>query len=381
MSFLHNDAVNRVNLHSGVLALAQGSGGLFFFVFLLHAGVSAPAALVAQALIVAGRFAIRPALLPLARRWGLKRLLIFGTAAMAIQYPLLAQVHGVGPALLAVCVAAGFGDLFYYLSFNAYFATVGDAEHRGHQSAAREAVVAAVGVGSPLLGAWGLVTLGPGWWFLGVAAIQALAVLPLLGAPDVPVKAEAPGVLRAAWPAALLMAADGWFDTSYLYIWQIALFVTLKQSFAAYGGAMALAGVVGAISALLIGPHIDAGHGRRAVVMAYGLAIVVTLARAASLGWPALAVAANAMGALLMPVLVPVLVTATSNRSKASPCPLRFSMATEGGWDVGCFVACLTAAAMFSLGAPFWTGLLLALPAAVAGGAILWRFYARPTLV
>ena len=55
MAFLRNDAVNRVNLHSGIQALAQASGGIFFLVFMLRAGVSIPAALMAQSAILAGR--------------------------------------------------------------------------------------------------------------------------------------------------------------------------------------------------------------------------------------------------------------------------------------------------------------------------------------
>jgi hypothetical protein len=85
MAFLRNDAVNRVNLHSGVQALAQAGGGVFFLVFLLRAGVSVPAVLTALAAIQAGRFVLRPALLPLAKRWGLKPMLIIGTLGMAVQ--------------------------------------------------------------------------------------------------------------------------------------------------------------------------------------------------------------------------------------------------------------------------------------------------------
>src|SRR5947209_18872267 len=108
--FLRNDAINRVNLHCGIQGLAQGAGALFFFAVLLRAGVPAPVALLAQALIVAGRFAIRPLLLPLAKRFGLKPLFIGGALMMAGQSPLLAEVHGVGPMLLAVCAVAGLGE-------------------------------------------------------------------------------------------------------------------------------------------------------------------------------------------------------------------------------------------------------------------------------
>ena len=55
MAFLRNRAVNWLNLHSGIHALANGMGGVFVLVFLLRAGISIPASLCAMALIVAAR--------------------------------------------------------------------------------------------------------------------------------------------------------------------------------------------------------------------------------------------------------------------------------------------------------------------------------------
>ncbi|MDW6021438.1 MFS transporter [Mesorhizobium sp. BAC0120] len=375
MAFLGNGAINRVNLHSGIQALAQGAGGIFFMVFLLHAGVSAPAALLAQAAIVAGRFVLRPLLLPLATRWGLRPLLITGTLGIALQYPLLAEVQGIDGALFALCIVSAIGDIFYWPSYHAYFAAIGDAEHRGHQISAREALVAVVGIVAPLLGAWALVTLGPRWMFAGVGLVQAAAAIPLLGVADVTVKRLAPGALRAASLGTILMAIDGWFDGCFIFVWQIALFVSLGESMTAYGGAMALAGLVGAACSLLLGRHIDAGHGRRAVAIAGLAAALLVLLRAASLHLPWLAVTANALGALMFPLLIPALGTATYNMAKSSPCPFRFQMVTEGGWDVGCFGACLIAAALSASGVPLAIGILLGLPGIALGMALLWRHY------
>jgi len=377
MSFFGNDAINRVNLQSGVQALAQGAGQIFLLVFLLRAGVSIPAALLAQAAIVALRFAIRPALLPLAKRWGVKPLLIAGAVTMAAQYPILGEVQGVGPALTALCIAAAIGEVLYYVSYNTYFAALGDNQYRGHQVAAGQALMAAAAVVAPLLGAWALLTVGPRWTFFGVALVQVLSVAPLLGLPNVAVGSSAPGAWRAARPAALLIAVDGWFDACFVFVWQIALFESLGESYSAYGGVMALAGLVGAVFGLVIGRSVDAGQGRRSVVIAYGAAAGVVILRAASLHQPWLAAAANALGGVVMPLVVPPLAAATHNIAKASPCPLRGKMATEGGWDVGCFAACLAAAALASLNAPPWLGVLLALPAIAAGAFLLGRYYAR----
>jgi MFS family permease len=375
MAFLRNDAVNRVNLHSGIQALAQGAGGIFFMVFLLKAGMSVPAALVAQAAIVAGRFLLRPAILPLAKRFGLKPLLIVGTLGVALQYPLLAEVQGVGTMLFVFCVVSALGEILYWPCYHAYFSAAGDAEHRGHQIGAREALTAVVNIVAPLLGAWALVTVGPTWTFAVAGLVQAAASLPLLRAPNIAVKPHAPGALRAAWFGAAIIAVDGWFDVCLIFVWQIALFIALGESIPAYGGAMALAGLVGAVVGLILGRHIDAGHGRRAVAIAGLAATGLVLLRAASLDSPWLAISANALGALFWPLLVPVLGTALYNMAKSSPCPLRFQIMTETGWDVGACFGCLIAAALYACGAPLAVGILLALPGTAAMVLLLWRYY------
>ncbi len=205
--------------------------------------------------------------------------------------------------------------------------------------------------------------------------IQAIAVIPLLGVPNVTVKQEAPGGFRAARLGATILALDGWFDAFFILIWQIALFITLGQDFAAYGGAMALAGVVGAACGLFLGRIIDAGHGRRAVVLAFSVAAALVLLRSASLGLPWLAVLANALGAVLWPLLLPALGTATYNLAKAAPCALRFNIVMEAGWDIGCASACLITAALAAAGVPLAWAILLALPGLALGARLLWRYY------
>src|SRR5689334_14499958 len=101
MSFFGNDAINRVNLQGGIASLALGVGQLFLLVFLIRQGLSAPTVFLVQAAIVTLRFAVRPLMLPLAIRFGLKPLLIVGVVAMAIQLPILAEVRGLDGALVA----------------------------------------------------------------------------------------------------------------------------------------------------------------------------------------------------------------------------------------------------------------------------------------
>ncbi len=139
---------------------------------------------------------------------------------------------------------------------------------------------------------------------------------------------------------------------------------------------MTLAAIVGAAGGMLLGKGIDHGHGARAVVFVFAGMVAAILLRGTSLDSPGVAVAANTAGVFAMCFYVPTLMTAVYNLAKASPCPLRFHMATEGGWDIGCFAALLLSAGLVSGGVPTGVTVLLALPAVVAIGVMLRRHYA-----
>jgi MFS transporter, DHA1 family, inner membrane transport protein len=375
MAFFRNDTVNLLNLHYGIHALALSGGGAFFAAFLLRAGVPAPAVLAALALILAGRFAIRPFILVPARHFGLKPLVIAGTVMTGLQYPLLAEVHGVGWQLLALCAISSAGDTVYWTCYHAYFASLGDADHRGHQLGAREAIAAIVGIVGPLATGWALTTLGPRIAFDATAVVVLLAALPIFGTRNVRVADQAPGALRAAVPGILMFLADGWIAAGFFFVWQIALFLALGESFTAFGGAMALAALAGAVSGLLLGRFIDAGHGGRAVWLASGSLVVVIGLRAASCEDPILAVVANAAGALVSALYVPTVMTAVYNQAKGSPCALRFHIAAEGGWDAGAASACMVVTALLWAGAPISLGILLSLVGTAAIFTLLRRYY------
>ena len=376
MAYFRNNTVNLLNLHYAIHALALTGGGAFFAIYLLKSGVPAPAVVAAVSLILLGRFVIRPSVLVLARRVGLKPLVIAGTMASVVQYVLLAEVHSIGIGLLVLCIVSSVADTYYWTSYHAFFATLGDAEHRGHQVGAREAIAAVVGIIGPLATGWALTVLGPRAAFGANAVVLLLSALPLVWAPNVTIARNAPGGFRAALAGMLLFAADGWMIAGYWFVWSIALFLALGESFSAYGGAMALAAVVGAISGLVLGRLIDAGHGSRAAALALAALVVTITLRAVSYGDPALAVIANAAGALVMYLYLPTLGTAIYNQAKRSPCALRFHIAAEGGWDLGGASAGLICAALLWLGAPLGACILLSLFGAFAVFVLLRRYYA-----
>src|SRR5262249_26288450 len=93
MAYFRNTTVNLLNLHYGIHSVALSGAGAFYIVYLLKAGVPVPGVLGALALILAGRFVIRPIVVPLAVRFGIRTLVIAGTLLSALQYPLVAEVH------------------------------------------------------------------------------------------------------------------------------------------------------------------------------------------------------------------------------------------------------------------------------------------------
>jgi hypothetical protein len=376
MAYFRNNIVNLLNLHYAIHSLALTGGGAFFAVFLLQRGVPAPVVIAAVAAILLGRFVIRPSVLVLARRVGLKPLVIAGTLVAAVQYLLLAEVHSIGLTLLALCVVSAVADTYYWTAYHAFFATLGDAEHRGQQVGAREAIAAVAGIVGPLATGWALTVLGARAAFGANAVAMVLSALPILWTPNVPVAWHAPGVFRAALPGMLLFAADGWMVAGYWFVWSIALFLALGESFSAFGGAMAIAAVAGAACGLLLGRLIDAGHGGRAAAIALAVVAGTIALRAASYGNATLAVVANACGALVTCLYVPALGTAIYNQAKRSPCALRFHIAAEGGWDLGGASAGFLAAGLLRLGAPLALCILLSLPGALAAFVLLRRYYA-----
>ena len=140
---------------------------------------------------------------------------------------------------------------------------------------------------------------------------------------------------------------------------------------------MALAALVGAIGGLLLGRHIDAGFGHHATWLALTALAGTIVFRSASTHNPALAVIANACGALVGALYQPTIMTAVYNQAKSSPCTLRFHIATEGGWDLGCAAGCLTAALLSALAVPLSVGVLLSLAGVLPLWLLLKRHY-RP---
>jgi hypothetical protein len=90
MMFFANRNINCLAVHAALVSLAWSTAGIFFTVFLLRGGLLPAQIFLAAAAILALRFALRPLVVVLASRFGLRRALIFGTSLSAIQFPIIA---------------------------------------------------------------------------------------------------------------------------------------------------------------------------------------------------------------------------------------------------------------------------------------------------
>ena len=367
-----------ITVHSALQSFAENTGGLFMTAFLVAQGVSQPLALAAFAALVMTRFAMRAIVLPLAVGRGLKRVVVLGIVIRAAGYVLLGFVTRADGWMLAYVLAMGLGSVLYWTAWHAYNAAIAQGATRGRQVSLQQAATAGVAIVAPVIG--GLIhdRMGPVAGFALIAAIQLCAAWPLLRAPDVRVAAQATvdrALIRFARP---LYCAEGLHSGAVNVVWNLALFVSLGERFGAFGGTLALSGACAAGASLLVGRRIDAGQGRAMVPLAYGCAGLAVLAKAIAWRHPVAAVAATALGAVVTPITQVALLAPLYAMARRSACPLRFAMATEAGWDLGCALACMLAAGALALGTSYTWPILAGLAGVATVTVMLARWYARP---
>jgi MFS transporter, DHA1 family, inner membrane transport protein len=361
MGFFKNKTFNLIYGHATLQAVAMHGGEAFAFVYLLKAGIAVPVVLLCIGLMFGSRVLFRTAVLPVAKRIGLRQALILGILVEASTYPLLAHITDVGPALIAYLTLWAISSSFYWTTYHAYVALIGDSEHAGAQTGVLAFIGAIVGIVAPLASGFMLVYSGPAVTFSIIGLAMAAAAIPIAFGPNLQVLPEATISWNAKKVAVLTMFADGIRSGSFHFTWLIALFITLNANYAAYGGTLALAGIIGAVVGLVVGRSIDLGGGKRALLIGVAaLAVAITLR---AFGYNAVwsAVLANAAAAVVWPAYETVFTSRMYNLARQSPCPLRFHIVAEGGWDAGTALGCIVSAAAIYAGFSFFWPLLFAL--------------------
>ncbi|HWL81062.1 MAG TPA: MFS transporter [Roseomonas sp.] len=337
-----------LTLHFGLYQLAVALAGGFVGAYLLKLGFSLPAALAAYAGLLMLRFGLRFAALGITRRFGFKGALTGGVVLSAAQF--LPLLHADTPFWFAAWVAiVAAAESLYWPVYHAAMAVTGEASRRGRELGLRTAVAAMVNVLGPLGGGLLLEHAGPAADFAIAGTLALLSIPPFLRMADLPagpipaLRESMRGIDRLGLAA---FAADGWIASGLLLAWPMVLFAALGARFEAFGLANAAAGLVGAIGGLLCGRAIDRGHRERYLV---GVCLALGggfLLRAGSSWSPLAATLANASGAAIMSLYVPVLMSVIYDRAKQSGAAYRFHFATEAGWDIGAASGCLAAAAV-----------------------------------
>jgi DHA1 family inner membrane transport protein len=374
-AFFSNANVNRLSAHTALRQLAYGIGGVFSAVFLLRVGITPVGIFLVFAAIFLVRFAFRPPALLIIRAIGLRPALIAGTVLMATQYPLLALVTGMGPALVLFCLVSALANVLYWPCYHTVFSAVGDVQRRGSQVGARHLLGAVAGICGPAAGGLALALFGPWAAFGAAAAIEAAAILPLLRVPAPSLPNGSSNDTREGF---LLFATDAWVINGSALAWYMVMFPVLQSRFDAFGGVLALAAFAGAIAGLVVGHFIDKGHGRRAILLNAILVFASMVVRAFCGSEPIAIVAAAVFAAVTGGLYIPTLMSAVYNVAKASPNPLLFQFAAERGWDVAGALVCLLAAALCARGIALQPLILLATPAVAVQAWLLDSVARRP---
>lgn len=376
MAFFSNPGINRLAVHYALHQFAWAISGAFFATFLLRNGMSPAGVLLCIAAVLGLRFALRPCVLVTAAHIGLRRSLILGTFLYACQILALGSASGSHVRLLLYVAVSALSDVFYWTCYHAFFAALGDAENRGAQLGARGLFATLAGALGPGIGGLLLSNFGAWTAFGAGAAMELVAILPLLRIAE-PAIAFGPWrqAFHAAQESVMLFSTDGFIVCALIFTWDMTSFLAFDQRFDILGAVLSAAAVAGAIGGMVFGGLIDAGHTERAVglnawVLA-GLVVLKAVCVGSPIGMVVAALISNALGGLYLPTLM----TAIYNEAKASPCALRFHFATEGGWDIGGAVACLIGAAAWGAGVPPSFILLLSLFGIVAQARLLWRRY------
>jgi MFS transporter, DHA1 family, inner membrane transport protein len=380
MSYLSNATVNRLNLHTAMHAFAWNMSGGFFVVYLFSHGFPAEELFSWIAAMFALRFVIRPIVLILAPRVGVRRLIALGGVFFALDYLQLARVNSVDENFVIYCLFYALADAFYWTCYHAIFAFVAEDGHRGRQIGAREALTTVVCIGAPLAGGVAIDCFGASASFAFAAAIEICAIVPLLGVPDLPVEAVRPrGAFSAVREAAFLFGADGWIAVGFTFMWSVVLFTSASSGFTTFGGLMTLGGLISAGGGLLVGKTIDRQSGAGAAALLNGGLLLTTIAlKAVSAGAGSFGLNAGVMavGSLLGASYVPVLMSAIYGLAARSPCLLRFTFVAEVSWDVGCVAACILTTFLLRAGMSWGWCVALAAVGALVQTVLLRKHHA-----
>jgi MFS transporter, DHA1 family, inner membrane transport protein len=375
MGFFTNKTFNLVYIHAALQAFAMHGGEAFAFIFLLKAGIPVAQVMLCIGLMFGSRIFLRQAVLPLVRRFGLRLTLVGSILMEACAYPILSQVTEMGPYLIAYLGLWALSSSIYWTTYHSYVALLGDNEHRGAQVSIMEFLGTFMGIIAPIVTGLLLTVTTPLIAFGLIAIVMCCGAIPIYLGPSFKIADQAVVPADTQRLARLLLFSDGLRSGALHFTWITALFITLGSSYVAYGGAMAFAGLAGAMAGLFIGKAIDIGNGLRAAKIGFSVLALAAVGRTLGYDVAWLAVLANAAAAIAWPIYNTGFMSRIYSLAKQSPCPLRFTIISEGGWDMGTAVSCIFAALLLHNGFSFFWPISVSLVGIGLGYVLIARSF------
>ena len=335
-----------LTLHYALFQMSVALAGGYVGTYLIKLGFSLPAALIAYAGLLTARFGLRLISLGVVRRLGYRPAMALGAALIAMQFfPLMRADEPLW--LIAWLAVVSMAESLYWPVYHSTAAVTGDEASRGRELGVRTALGALIGVVGPLLGGILLERFGPAVDFGIAAALCLLSAVPIMLLGTIPagpvptMRASMRGIDRSGIAT---FAADGWMSSGLALAWPMVLFTALGSHFEAVGLANAMAGLVGVATGLTCGRAIDRGHRDRYLLLVCGLLVLGFALRAGASWSPIAATIANASGAAVAGLYVPVLMSALYDKAKQSRAAYQFHFAAEAGWDAGAAAGCVAGA-------------------------------------
>ena len=352
MGYLKNKQINLLNLHTGLYRFANSIFYIFGTVYFLKQGIPLHIALLIWSFTFIIRMTIRPFALILQETIGLKKSVILGTLFFPGVFIFLSQINGINIWFFLFPIYFAIADSLYWLPYHAYYAAMGDLEHRGKHIGTREALITVLTSIAPVLN--GFLIKNIGFWLVYIIApiVMISAILPLLFANDCSPgekmtykKAFKKIDRKGFW----LLLGDSIAYNANQFLWPIVLFL-LFGNFVILGGLMSLEMFLVAILFLLLGHFIDNGKGIKIVWSAFILFIIVVLGRSFYVNDIKSILIFEVIAALMLCTYSSSLNTAFYNLAKKSHNTLWFHYFAEFGWDIGAFISLTLASLWVYLG-------------------------------
>jgi hypothetical protein len=165
-----------------------------------------------------------------------------------------------------------------------------------------------------------------------------------------------------------LLLGDGLTWNFHGFLWPVVLF-SLVGNYVLFGGLLAFEIILSAILFLSIGNIIDRGRGLTIMKIAFTLNIILLIGRSFYVTTIPEIIFFEVICALTVCFYSPILNTAWYNLAKKSHNTLWFHYFSEIGWDIGAFIALMSAGLWSLMGME----IRYVMPFALIGMVIVWK--------